>query len=271
MNRILCSTGALIGPPNGWDFTLLRKYIGRLECDGYEFLMYGAWHEQADCLQRFLNALPISIPVFHVEKYVGDLLSRNADGDTEKALMLFRQNCALARDIGAEKLVVHLWGGLDSDKVIGHNFEYYKYLRQISDAHSLVLTVENIVCNVRSPMEHLTALTQRYPDIQFTFDTKMAAFHGQLDLLYKAENRSLFSHIRHMHINDYGGGYKEWKKLRTLHIGEGNIDFDRLFQFVCSSDYCGDFTVEATSYDQNGTIDFESLNDNFRKIREYTK
>ena len=131
-----------------------------------------------------------------------------------------------------------------------------------------MLTVENIVCNGRDPMAHMATLTQRYSDIQFTFDTKMAAFHGQIELMYKEENQYLFSCVRHMHINDYGGGYKEWKKLRTLHIGEGNIAFDRLFQFVRDSDYRGDFTVEATSYDQSGSVDWARLNRDFYIIRE---
>jgi len=270
MNRVFCSTGALIGPSNGWDFALLRACADKLECDGYEFLMYGAWHENADDLRRFLKDFPAVIPVFHVEKRIGDLISRNEVGDTEEALRLFQLNCVLARDIGAEKLVVHLWGGLDSDKDIAHNFACYKRLNQISNAYGLVLTVENIVCNVRSPMEHMIALTEWYPDIRFTFDTKMAAFHRQLDLLYQEENQGVFSRIHHMHINDYGGGYKDWKNLRTLHLGEGNIDFDTLFQFINQSGYCGDFTVEATSYDQSGSINFESLNRTFRKIREYT-
>lgn len=160
MNRVLCSTGALIGPPNGWDFALLRAYADKLECDGYEFLMYGAWHENADDLRRLLKNFPASIPVFHVEKRVGDLISRNEAGDAETALKLFQRNCALARDIEVEKLVVHLWGGLDSDKDIAHNFAYYKYLREISDSYGLVLTVENVVCNERSPMYHMRSLKE---------------------------------------------------------------------------------------------------------------
>lgn len=40
MNQILCSTGALIGIPNGRDYRLLEKLSGKLNCDGYEFMMY---------------------------------------------------------------------------------------------------------------------------------------------------------------------------------------------------------------------------------------
>ncbi len=148
-----------------------------------------------------------------------------------------------------------------------HNIECYKYLREISDSNQLSLMIENVVCNNRNPMSHLITLAKVYPDIQFTFDTKMAAFHNEMDLLYQKENEYLFANIKHMHINDYGGGYKDWKNLNTLHIGEGHIDFDKLFDFLNQMNYQGDFTVEATSFDQNGNIDFEALNKSFEKIR----
>ena len=269
MNKILCSTGALIGRPNGRDFTLLSKCAEQLQCDGYEFLMYDSWYEKLDDIKRFMSGFKPAIPVFHVEKSVGDLISRNGNGDCDRAIDLFRINCSLARELGASKLVLHLWGGLDSDKDISHNIEYYKYLREISDLYGLSLTVENVVCNNSTPMDHLITLAKLFPDIQFTFDTKMAAFHGQTDLLYHKENRHLFENINHFHINDYGGGYKDWKNLKTLHIGEGHVDFDKLFDFLKEMNYEGDFTVEATFFDQNGIIDFKALNQTFDKLKNY--
>lgn len=269
MNRILCSTGALIGRPNGRDFTLLEKCVERLECDGYEFMMYGAWHDKIDGLKSFISKLSASFPVFHIEKDVGNLISRDSDGDVEAALALFEKNCALASVLGSEKLVLHLWGGLDSDKNIANNIRAYKHLRSISDSYGLVLTIENVVCNRVDPMSHLAELAKAYPDIRFTFDTKMAEFHNQLDLIYQKENQWLLPSILHMHINDYGGGYMDWENLRTLHIGEGHIDFDKLFAFLKEMNYQGDFTVEATSFDQSGAIDYDALNRSFAKIREY--
>lgn len=269
MNRILCSIGAIIGRPNGRDITLLNKCLEQLECDGYEFLMYETWYEKEEEILGFLADFPAPLPVFHCEKGVGDLISRNLEGDFEQALELFEINCRMAKKIGSEKLVLHLWSGLDSDKDMPHNVEAYGILREISDKYGLALTVENVVCNRQDPMTHLITLAQTYPDIPFTFDTKMAEFHNQLDLLYREENARLLPNIVHMHINDYKGGFKEWKKLRTLHIGEGQIDFDRLFAFLKRIGYKGDFTVEATSFNESGEIDFEALNRSFRKIREY--
>ncbi|MBR6983812.1 MAG: sugar phosphate isomerase/epimerase [Ruminococcus sp.] len=269
MNRILCSTGALIGRPNGRDYTLLNECAKRLDCDGFEFMMYDDWYDKADEIATFLRDFPKPFPVFHVEKNVGDLISRNESGDTEKALELFEINCVLAQKIGAEKLVLHLWSGLDSDKDFPHNIEVYKYVREIAERYRLMLTIENVVCNNSDPMTHLADLAEIYPDISFTFDTKMAEFHGQLSELYDEKNRYIWVRVAHMHINDYKGGYKDWSSLKTLHIGDGQIDFERFFGFVKCMGYTGDLTIESTSFDNTGVIDFERMNQSIRIIREY--
>lgn len=268
-NRIFCSTGALIGRWNCRDFTLLLGCAEALECDGFEFMMYNPWHERVDELISFLKTLDAVFPVFHTEKDIGNLISRNGEGDIETAIDLFKKNCAVAREIGSEKLVLHLWGGIDSDKDINNNINVYKRLREISDAFGLLLTVENVVCNRADPMSNLKRLSLESPDASFTFDTKMSEFHNQTEMLYDKENEWLFSRIRHMHINDYNGGYMDWSNLKTLHIGEGRVDFCRLFEFLKSKEFAFDFTVEATSFDQSGALNLDALNKTFAKIRKY--
>ena len=147
MHRILCSTGAVLGRPNGRDLTLLRQAVPKLHCDGFELMMYDTWYDKIPWMRECLQTLNVSIPVFHVEKSVGNLISRNGGHDTEQAVLMFETNCILAKEFGAEMLVLHLWGGLDSDKDIAHNIRTYAKLREIADAHGLVLTVENVVCN----------------------------------------------------------------------------------------------------------------------------
>lgn len=269
MNRILCSTGTSIGRPNGRDFRLLKECVNNLSCDGFEFMMYSTWYDRVDELEGFLRELNASIPVVHVEKGVGERISRNEPGDTEEAVHLFEINCALAQKLGAQTLVLHLWNGVHSDRDIVHNFSVYPALQEISERYGLLLTVENVVCNHEDPMAHLSRLAEAYSDISFTFDTKMAEFHAQLPLLYQKENEEIVRRIRHIHVNDYSGGYKEWTRLKTLHIGQGQVDFERLFAFLAQIGYQGDFTVEATSFGSDGVIDFDALNRDFARIREY--
>ena len=213
MKKILCSTGALIGKPNGRDYKLLEPLGKQLDCDGFEI------------------------------------------------------NCDLAKAIGAEKLVLHLWSGHVSDSNFQSNLAAYQRLREIADSYGFVLGIENVVCNVENPMKHMCELREAYPDIRFVFDTKMAAFHEQLDLLYEREYEWLWKdgHICHYHVNDYNGGYMDWANLRTLRIGMGKLDFERFFAFVRETGYEGDYTLEASAYDSEGNVDVDKQ---FAYVRE---
>lgn len=55
----------------------------------------------------------------------------------------------------------------------------------------------------------------------------------------------------------------------TLHLGCGNIDFDGFFAFIRKTGYSGDFTVEATSVNNDGSVDIDKLNSDFLKIKGY--
>lgn len=163
---------------------------------------------------------------------------------------------------------MHLWSGIESDRDINNNIAAYPLLKTIADRYMLDLTVENVVCNNLDPMSHMKTLARAYPDIHFTFDTKMAAFHSQLYDICQPENLWLWRNITHLHINDYGGGHMDWANLRTLPMGRGNIDFSRFFETVRNVGYCGDFTVEASAVGEDGVVDFDILNQEFAMINE---
>ena len=272
MNRILCSTGALLGRANGRDYTLLADLEDKLECDGFELMMYDDWYEKADAVSAFLNGMKKPFVTFHVEKGVGDLISRNAEGDTEKAVELFEKNCELAQAIGSEKLVLHLWSGYDSDKDMPHCIEMYARCRDIAQKHEILLTVENVVCNQHDPISNMREVLKSFPDAAFTYDTKMAEFHGQLMDIASDENRPLWERVVHLHINDYKGGVMDWSNLKTLHLGDGQIDFHRFFDFVRRSGYNGDITIESTSFGKtDGIIDINKMNCSLAKARELAR
>ena len=263
MNRVLCSTGALITRRNNRDFTLLRQIVPQLHCDGLEFMMYESWHECVEPLQAVLAAF--DVPVFHMTKQIGEHISQ---GSMEAALPLFRADCALAKAIGSRLLVLHLWSGVASDQHIERNIAAYPVLRDIAEEYGLLLTVENVICNTRDPMTHMRTLADTYPDIRFTFDTKMAAFHSQLDELYQPDNAWLWPRIAHFHVNDYAGGHMDWANLGTKALGRGHIDFGRFFAFVREIGYTGTFTHEGTAVGEDGSIRYGDLNDSLERIRK---
>ena len=269
MNRILCSTGALLGRPNGRNYRLLSGLIGQLDCDGYEFMLYESWYPELDAVLAEVGRLGLDIPVLHCDKGLGELLAAR---EYEEAERRFGLNCLAAERLGAKLLVLHLWNGKISDSCIDNNLAALEGLERLAERQGLTLTVENVVCNHFDPQTHLDRLAAS-TDARFTFDTKMAAFHGQLDDIFAPEREKLWrdGRIAHIHVNDYGGKPKEWKKLATLHLGDGNIDFENFFGNIKKRNYTGDFTVEATSFDASGKVDIDALNRDFRKIAAFIK
>ena len=263
MNRILCSTGAIITRKNNRDYNLLREIVPQICCDGLEFMMYQSWHEEIEPLRQVLA--DYSVPVFHMTKQIGELISQDS---LAEAIHLFREDCALAAAIGSDLLVLHLWSGRASDQHIERNIAAYPVLRAIAEEYGLLLTVENVLCNTRDPMTHMRALADAYPEIAFTFATKMAAFHSQEEDLYKPENAWLWPHIAHFHVNDYAGGHMDWPNMGAKQLGKGHIDFAKFFAFVRSIGYQGDFTCEATALNEDGSVRYDEMNASLDRIRK---
>lgn len=270
MQQILCSTGALLGRANGRDFRLLETLAPRLRCDGFELMIYQDWYPRESELLSFLHTAGLTIPVIHCQKDIGMELAYGEAERTARAFDDFTLNCRIAAAAGAEKLVLHLWSGLISDQRIHNNLSAYGQLLRIAREHGLTLTIENVVCNQQDPMTHMKTLAKAHPEVRFTFDTKMAAFHSQLDALYHPQSAWLRERIAHFHVNDYNGGHMEWERLlgRVLPMGSGRIDFAPFFAFVKESGYTGDFTVEATAFDQTGAVDTDMLNGQFEQLAQ---
>ena len=269
---ILCSTGAIVNRANGRDPALIMKYAPLLHCDGMEFMMYSTWYPDYLSVARELAASGIPFPAMHIEKSVGDRVSRDQGSDTEDAVRDFALNCEVADIIGAKQLVLHLWGNVDSDRHIEHNLRVFGRLLEIARAHGLELTVENVVCSHVDPMTHLRALRDAYPDAAFTIDTKMAEFHRQLPLFSQPEWAWLWreKRVKHLHINDYRGAYMDWTSLKTLFIGDGQIDFAPFFETAGRWGYEGSLTCECTAVRPDGSVDVERLNESLDKVREMT-
>ncbi len=273
MGKILCSTGAVIGKANNRDYRLLETLAKELACDGFEFLMYSTWYGEVKELTDAVEKMKLPIPVVHCEKHIGEFISKGGEENLAEAYKKFAVNCEMAERFGAERIVIHLWDGITSDANFRNNIEAYARLEESAHKHGLDLLVENVVCNRKDPMAHWCELRERYPHIHFVYDTKMAAFHGQTDLLYGNEYEWLWreGHICHYHINDYAGGHMDWKNLRALPMGSGHIDFSRFFSYIRAIGYDGSFTVEASAVNSDGTVDTDLLNRQFGFIREYTK
>ena len=125
MNQIYCSTGSLIGRPNGRDYHLLEQYCPQLNCDGFEFILYNSWYGEIEELLAFLKSLRLNIPVMHCEKTLAEHITKGGEEELAEAFRLFEINCDLAARLGSRKLVMHLWNGPISDSCFENNLRSY--------------------------------------------------------------------------------------------------------------------------------------------------
>lgn len=267
--QILASTGAFIGRYNGRNHKLFLSVADTIVSDGFEFMMYDSWYDKINEIVSDFNEKGLKILTYHADKFIGQKIGVGGEENTNEAFSLFRKNCDMACKLGAKKVILHLWNGPVSDDNIDNNLNALGELLKISDSYGLLLVPENVVCRAGSPIEYIRILADRYPDSHFTFDTKMAAFHCELESSLAGDYLSLWreKRIAHLHINDYNGTYKDWDNLKTRHIGEGNIDFKKFFGFLSSVGYEGTATLECSSMDESGKIYPEKMSESILKVK----
>ena len=267
MNEILCSIGAFIGRVNDRDHRAFLRIADRLTPDAYEFLMYEAWYERERAVFADFLASGLSFPVFHIEKRIGELIGLGGEENARDAECRFLKNCEYACRLGSQKTVLHLWNGIPSDHRFDRHVEAYGRFAEIASDYGLTLTVENVICAASSPLARCRELLAKYPDISFTYDTKMAEFHGETLDLFDDINVSIQTNVGHIHLNDYGGGYRDYANLRVLHLGEGHVDLFGFASRLKAAGYQGTVTLECSSMNPDGTLSPEKTENSLRRAR----
>lgn len=263
-NKILCSTGTIIGRLNDFDYTLIPEYAKKINCSGYEFMMEPFWNDEkkADEIVSYLLPFGINFETLHMDKYIGDMISGGKPGELTEAKRVFEHNCKAAKELGAGLLVLHLWGGPSSDQNIGENIKVYADLLECAGKYNLTLSVENVVCSTYNALTHMEELYRIYKSaMKFTIDIRHAEFHKMLR--ETCEARFLWENglVPHFHIADYKGACMDWSKLRpVLPPGEGDVDFGYFSKFLKKTGYRGSFTLEASGAMIESGMDFEKLN-----------
>jgi len=279
-NLILYSTILFVNSKNNHDHTLITKIIPDLISPNFELFSSSYFSERKNDYEIFdinefeifaQNIIKIKekgafFPVMHMTQTIGNLISRNEDGDIEKAVKLFEYNCEYAVKFGSKLLVLHLWGGRHSDENIDVNIKIFPKLKEISDRYNLILTIENVVCNTYKPLDHMKKLWDLYGNaVKFTIDVRHAEFHKSL--VETCESSFLWKNnlVLHLHISDYSGDFMEWSKFfRNTPITFGDVDFNYFFSFLKSINYSGSITIE-----NHRISECDDLVYNFNKAYEF--
>ncbi len=236
--RPLLSTGAVTRNP---DYTDHRRVIERIPPVELEASLYPAWDER---VVDDLRHLPFVTA--HADKRTGATLSTD-----EPDFARFDLDCRLARGLGAELVILHLWELPDGDRYLERNLDRLPALLDIAEEHGVTLTVETIPCTVGNPVDNVRRACERDSRCRVTLDTEFLAAHGQLD-----RARELLDVLAHVHVKDFDPAVWNTKPRRYLLPGEGVLDIDG---FLADLGWDGTVTLEMSAVTDDGGIDADRL------------
>ena len=284
-NQIYLSTGALVERRNGYNYHVVSDLVPRLTDEGFvsgaEFMMIKLYYEKrAEVVKEFLGA-GVRFPVIHSDKDIGAYLSEagvilTEGGDKAlamkkkcEALDMLRFSLETGNMVGAKRLVLHLWGGLCSDKAVDCNAEWLSELVDIAKPYGIKILVENVPSTVTDPLTNWKKLEGYFDDIGLIFDTRFATCHRQPG---ETLTDPIAKKIEHVHVSDYRGGFKEFSCLRPVwHPGEGIADYGLMFGLLRDMAYRGTFTLESPGIISGSEINEDRIRRSLAFIRENFK
>lgn len=280
-NSIYCSTGTTVGRRNGFNTHLVTELFPPMMeqgiIDGAEWMMLPVYYPMMRALANEWLGAGLTFPVLHCEKEVGTLLSSAgkalADGDTVsshelygQALDDFKKNCEMGAMAGSNRMVLHLWGGLDSDSHIHFNISVLSQLLDIIRPYGIRLLIENVPCTTHDPLSNWKMLSEFGDQLGFIFDTRFGFFHRQSEDIW--QTKDIYTRIEHIHIGDIRGAERDFTALRPIyHPGEGMVDFPSVFHRMHNAGYKGSFTLESPVVIDNGA-DGDKLKASLCSLRE---
>ena len=259
--RLLCSTGAISRGPDATNEARVERYGAHIAADGLEVMIYDSWYGELDEIARRFRRLGLAMPVTHGEKSIGPDLVASDPAIRHRAFARFEDNCRFTAAIGADRIVLHLWGLPDSDTLIERQLDDLAALLDRADEHGLMLAVEAIPCVVSDPLSVVRRVLERDGRARVAIDTEFLAMHGQLDAVFAADWLWAAGAVVHVHIKDYNGTLvDETGRRRYLHPGEGAIAFDTWFRQLAAKGYRAAISLESPVVGPQGEVSIDRAN-----------
>lgn len=281
MNRILVSTGTMVAPENGFDYVRALGEIKSLYseglCDGLELMMLKFYYDKREAVISAVKDFGVKAETIHCEKDIGTMLSdaggvyatgdrETADEISSSAFDLFRYNCTYAEKLGIDRMVLHLWGGFNSDSHIEYNIEKFEALKEVAGEYGVKVLVENIPSRIYDPRRNWQKLLPSMDNAGFVFDTRFGMLHRQIEGIIL--DSALMEKVEHVHISDFAGTYRQFRALRPiLHPGEGSVDFKKTASLLRDAGYDGTITLESpVAYGES--LDVDKLADTLKYLKD---
>ncbi|SDT07718.1 Sugar phosphate isomerase/epimerase [Microlunatus soli] len=226
----------------------------------FEVMFYNGWSERADEVLRTLIATGARMPVLHAAKSIGPALVTESADERWRASELFDLNCRFAHAIGAELVVLHLWGLPDSDARIDQQLAVLPRLADIADDHGVQLSIETLLCREQTPVDVVARCVAADPRVGITADTAFLAMHDQLEQVVADQRLWTTGGVDHVHLKDLVDPHLPWGQgQQYLHPDEGKLDLQGFLAGLRSRGYAGRVTLEAQALRPDDSPDVDRI------------
>lgn len=267
---------------NGYDYPRALRHTADLAekglCDGLELMMLCHYYDKKEAVTSAVRECGVEAAVIHCEKEIGTMLSDGAGlaavgnlSEAEALLReteaLFRLNCAFAETLRIPRMVLHLWGGRQSDSHVDYNIEKLAWLSEIAASSGVRLLIENVPSARTDPRSNWHRLLPHLGEGGLIFDTRFGKLHEQIP--ETLTDSALAEKIEHIHISDFAGTYREFAALRPiLHPGEGSVNFEEVAHLLNGFGYRGTVTLESPVAEEDGGMDVPKLEKTLAYLRK---
>ena len=262
-NEVYCSTGTVVGRVVGFDYTVIERELPRVvdasNADGIELVMLPFFYDKLGDVAATISRSGLRVAVVHADKDIGSLLSYGGEENARESMRLWRVNCEFAASLGVSRVVLHLWGNSESDTNFKYNLSFLPRMLDVADEYGIRVMIENIPCVALDPLSRWHEIDELVGErCGFIYDVRFGQLHGQNPEIQRSDYMKS-GHIEHMHISDFGGGFREFSAIRPiLHPNEGKVDFPALFESLRDARYGGTLTLESPVMSASG-LDIDKL------------
>jgi sugar phosphate isomerase/epimerase len=267
--HLLCSTGAFSREMGFSDHRRMLSFANHFDVAGFEVLFYPQWYAIVDQVIEDVLEAGYRYVAVHTEKSIGPAMGSESVEEREIGLDRLAVNCRFAQALGARYIVLHLWGMPSSDKDMAINFAMLPRCLAIADLYNLEIAVETIPCLKHDPLRHIRRALELDKRAAVALDTEFLAMHNQLSDALEADWLWQDNAVRHIHFKDFDGqmtapdGYRKY-----LHIGEGRIDFKKIFDILKRRNFGGAISLEASGVERDGKVGVEKIQGSLRELRK---
>jgi sugar phosphate isomerase/epimerase len=249
----LCSTGCFSHDPKAAAIDQVTRGMRQLPGTSFEVIFYRDWFVAAEDMARAIVATRAPTPILHAEKSIGPAFASGRGLEIAAAFDRFEVNCRFARDIGARRVVLHLWGLPDSDTLFHRNLAVLPRLLDMAEAFGLTVSIETLPCRIRTPVEAVARCHEIDSRARVTLDTAFLAMQDELEMAV-SDNRLWPSVVDHVHLKDYADPAPGWG-AGYLHPGEGTLGLARFIEGLVGRGGVSTVTLEAQAVDRGGAPD----------------